>query len=118
MSLTLFGVVALTFMMAMYAMEKRGRGIIAAFALGCTPSSAYGFASGSWPFGGSRRCGRSSPCAATAKVDDRRRLDPSWRGRARTSNLRIQSPLFCQLNYPPPRYVTIFGDSYRMSEDA
>jgi hypothetical protein len=25
-----------------------------------------------------------------------------WRGRARTSNLRIQSPSFCQLNYPPP----------------
>ena len=24
-----------------------------------------------------------------------------WRGRARTSNLRIQSPSFCQLNYPP-----------------
>lgn len=25
----------------------------------------------------------------------------SWRGRDRTSNLRIQSPAFCQLNYPP-----------------
>ena len=24
-----------------------------------------------------------------------------WRGRARTSNDRIQSPAFCQLNYPP-----------------
>ncbi len=25
-----------------------------------------------------------------------------WRGRNRTCNLRIQSPAFCQLNYPPP----------------
>ena len=51
MSLTLFGVVALTFMMAMYALEGRHRGFVAAFALGCALSSAYGFASGAWPFG-------------------------------------------------------------------
>ena len=51
MSLTLFGVVALTFMMSMYALERRHRGFVAAFALGCALSSAYGFASGAWPFG-------------------------------------------------------------------
>lgn len=51
MSLTLFGVVALTFMMAMYALERRHRGFVAAFALGCALSSVYGFASGAWPFG-------------------------------------------------------------------
>jgi hypothetical protein len=50
-SLTLFGVVALTFMMSMYALEQRHRGFIAAFALGCALSSVYGFASGAWPFG-------------------------------------------------------------------
>ncbi len=51
MTLTLCGVAALTFMMAMYALERRGRGYVAAFALGCALSSAYGFASGAWPFG-------------------------------------------------------------------
>lgn len=51
MSLTVFGVVALTFMMSMYALERRGRRYVLGFALGCALSSAYGFASGAWPFG-------------------------------------------------------------------
>jgi hypothetical protein len=49
--LTAFGVVALSFMMLMYALEARRRGFILAFAVGCVLSSAYGFASGTWPFG-------------------------------------------------------------------
>jgi len=49
--LTLFGVGALTFMMLMYALERRHRGFILAFALGCALASAYGFLSGAWPFG-------------------------------------------------------------------
>ncbi|MCA1831839.1 MAG: hypothetical protein ABR548_08080 [Actinomycetota bacterium] len=49
--ITAFGVTALTFMMAMYALEHRGPRFIVAFALGCALSSAYGFLSGSWPFG-------------------------------------------------------------------
>jgi len=49
--ITAFGVVALTFMMAMYALESRGRGFVLAFALGCALSSTYGFLSGAWPFG-------------------------------------------------------------------
>jgi hypothetical protein len=49
--ITLFGVLALTFMMAMYALERRGAPFIAAFACGCVLSSAYGFLSGAWPFG-------------------------------------------------------------------
>jgi hypothetical protein len=49
--LTVFGVAALTFMMTMYALERRGRGFVLAFAAGCALSSAYGFASGAWPFG-------------------------------------------------------------------
>jgi hypothetical protein len=49
--LTIYGVVAQTFMMTMYAMESRSRLFVLAFALGCALSSAYGFASGAWPFG-------------------------------------------------------------------
>jgi hypothetical protein len=49
--LTLFGVTALTFMMLMYALERRHRGFILAFALGCALASLYGFLSGAWPFG-------------------------------------------------------------------
>jgi hypothetical protein len=49
--LTAFGVTSLVFMMAMYALERRGNGFVAAFALGCALSSTYGFLSGSWPFG-------------------------------------------------------------------
>jgi hypothetical protein len=50
-AVTLYGVCAVTFMMLMYALERRGRGYILAFALGCVLSSAYGFLSGAWPFG-------------------------------------------------------------------
>lgn len=49
--LTAYGVVALTFMMVMYALEARDRRFIIAFALGCALSSSYGFLSGAWPFG-------------------------------------------------------------------
>jgi hypothetical protein len=48
---TIYGVIAVTFMMIMYAFEPRGRGFILAFAAGCLLSSAYGFLSGAWPFG-------------------------------------------------------------------
>jgi hypothetical protein len=49
--LTAFGVMALTFMMLMYALERRDERFILAFALGCLLSSAYGFLAGTWPFG-------------------------------------------------------------------
>ena len=49
--ITLFGVSALTFMMLMYALERRGPRFILAFALGCALASVYGFLSGAWPFG-------------------------------------------------------------------
>jgi hypothetical protein len=48
---TIYGVIALTFMMAMYALEARGRRFVVLFALGCALSSSYGFLSGAWPFG-------------------------------------------------------------------
>jgi hypothetical protein len=49
--ITAFGVLALTFMMIMYALERRDRRFILAFACGCALSSAYGFLAGTWPFG-------------------------------------------------------------------
>jgi hypothetical protein len=51
MAITLYGVGALSFMMIMYALERRHRRFVAGFALGCLLSSAYGFLSGAWPFG-------------------------------------------------------------------
>jgi hypothetical protein len=48
---TIYGVCAVSFMMAMYALERRGRRFILAFAAGCLLSSVYGFLSGAWPFG-------------------------------------------------------------------
>ena len=49
--LTIYGVVVLTFMMVMYALERRDRRFVLAFAVGCALSSSYGFLSGAWPFG-------------------------------------------------------------------
>jgi hypothetical protein len=48
---TVYGVVALTFMMVMYALERRGPLFVLGFAAGCVLSSVYGFLSGAWPFG-------------------------------------------------------------------
>jgi len=50
-AITLFGVLAVSFMMVMYALEQRHRVFILAFAAGCLLSSVYGFLSGAWPFG-------------------------------------------------------------------
>jgi hypothetical protein len=51
MSITLYGVVAVSFMMVMYALESKGRQFVLGFAFGCVLSSIYGFLSGAWPFG-------------------------------------------------------------------
>jgi hypothetical protein len=51
MAVTIYGVCAVTFMMAMYALEGRGRQFVLLFAAGCVLSSVYGFLSGAWPFG-------------------------------------------------------------------
>jgi hypothetical protein len=50
-AVTIYGVIAVSFMMLMYALESRSRHFIAAFALGCALSSTYGFLAGTWPFG-------------------------------------------------------------------
>jgi hypothetical protein len=49
--LTAFGAAAVTFMMLMYALERRGAVFVLAFAFGCALSSSYGFLAGTWPFG-------------------------------------------------------------------
>jgi hypothetical protein len=76
--LTVFGACALTFMMLMYALERRGRRFILAFACGCVLSSAYGFLAGTWPFGvveaiwaaiALRRYVQSSPDAHRVSVE-------------------------------------------------
>jgi hypothetical protein len=51
MAVTIYGVCAVTFMMTMYALERRGPGYVLAFAVGCMASSLYGWLSGAWPFG-------------------------------------------------------------------
>lgn len=51
MAVTIYGVCVLTFMMVMYALERRGPRFVLGFALGCVLSSIYGFLSGAWPFG-------------------------------------------------------------------
>jgi hypothetical protein len=51
LGVTVYGVCAVSFMMVMYALERRHRGFVLAFAVGCLLSSAYGFLSGAWPFG-------------------------------------------------------------------
>jgi len=49
--ITAYGVVAVTFMMTMYALERRHPAFVLAFAAGCLASAAYGFLAGAWPFG-------------------------------------------------------------------
>jgi hypothetical protein len=49
--LTLFGLVAVSAMLAFYALENRGAIYILGFAFACLMGSAYGFLQGAWPFG-------------------------------------------------------------------
>jgi hypothetical protein len=49
--LTAFGACAVAFMMVMYALERRHRRFVLAFAVGCALASSYGFLAGTWPFG-------------------------------------------------------------------
>lgn len=51
LAITIYGVVAVTYMMLMYALEGRHPRFVLAFAVGCVLSSVYGFLSGAWPFG-------------------------------------------------------------------
>ena len=49
--LAAFGLFAVSAMMIFYALEKRSRWFILAFAGSCVLASIYGFMQGAWPFG-------------------------------------------------------------------
>jgi hypothetical protein len=72
-AITIFGVLALTFMMATYSLELRHRRFTFAFAFGCLLSSAYGFLIGAWPFG----VVEIIWCAIAMRKFQRRRDQPS-----------------------------------------
>jgi hypothetical protein len=50
-ALTLFGLFAVTAMLASYALEPRHHLFVLAFAASCALGSVYGFLQGAWPFG-------------------------------------------------------------------
>jgi hypothetical protein len=50
-TVTLFGLFAVTLMLAFYALESRSPWYVLAFAGACGLASFYGFLSGAWPFG-------------------------------------------------------------------
>jgi len=50
-AVTVFGLVAVSFMVLMYALERHHPRFILGFVGGCLLSSVYGFLSGAWPFG-------------------------------------------------------------------
>lgn len=49
--LTAYGATVVALMMIFYALEDRCRCFTLAFAVSCLGSSAYGWLSGTWPFG-------------------------------------------------------------------
>ena len=49
--LSLFGLFAVSAMLACYALEDRSHWYILAFAVACALGSIYGFLQGAWPFG-------------------------------------------------------------------
>jgi hypothetical protein len=49
--LTLFGLFAVSGMLATYALEESSPWFVLLFALFCALGSAYGFLQGAWPFG-------------------------------------------------------------------
>jgi len=50
-ALSVFGLSAVTIMVVCYALERRHRAFILAFAVSCVLASIYGFLQGAWPFG-------------------------------------------------------------------
>ncbi len=49
--LTAFGAAAVTIMLLSYWLESRSPWYVLSFSLACAASSAYGWLSGTWPFG-------------------------------------------------------------------
>lgn len=49
--LSLFGLFAVTAMVACYALEDRSPWFVVGFAVACVLGAVYGFLQGAWPFG-------------------------------------------------------------------
>jgi hypothetical protein len=56
-ALALFGLFAVTAMLACYALEDRSAWYVLGLAGACALGSIYGFLQGAWPFASSRRSG-------------------------------------------------------------
>jgi hypothetical protein len=50
-TLTIYGLVSVSWMLLFYALEARSAWFVLAFAVSCVMASAYGFMQGAWPFG-------------------------------------------------------------------
>lgn len=50
-ALSLFGLFAVSMMLATYALEERSAWYVFGFAMACGAGSVYGFLQGAWPFG-------------------------------------------------------------------
>lgn len=50
-ALTLYGLLAVSLMLAFYALEERSPWFTLGFAFSCILGSSYGFLQGAWPFG-------------------------------------------------------------------
>jgi hypothetical protein len=67
---TVYGVVAVTFMMVMYMLEGRSPVYVALFALGCALSSSYGFCPAPGRSASSRASGASWRCSGSSGPDE------------------------------------------------
>jgi len=88
MAVTIYGVCAVTFMMVMYAVERRDRLYVVGFALGCVLSSAYGFLSGALAFrrGRADLVRRRIPVLPSCHLKLRHFLDAQDSGRLRSGD--------------------------------
>jgi len=98
--LTLFGLVAVTAMLAFYALEDRSPWFILAFAGACLLASAYGFLQDAWPVGSWRRSGQALPCTAGAS---------GWAEGAAAQVWSIQAVRFGAALRPIVRLLPVFG---------
>ena len=89
--LSAFGLVAVTAMLAFYALEDRSPWFVLAFAAACALGSLYGFLQGAWPFGVIEAIWASAPLPKF--VIHRRILRYELRRQRGTSNVMIPVPL-------------------------
>jgi hypothetical protein len=83
--LTVFGLLAVTAMLVCYALERRSRWFVLAFAGSCLLASAYGFLQGAWP-----SWKRSGPAS--------RRADGGVGAQTKQANSRSSRLISCNLS--------------------